>query len=377
MFIARQTVLANRSRSLMLALGLVCSHLLWSPAFGQDANAELTKEQAQLLSEIRAAMAGRDFATAQAKLADAKKTDSPAGFVVQTERLQSLYDYVFDFWKKVDEGGRSLAATQELVIKGQRVAVVEYTQGLLILRVAGQNRRYTPKTMPASVVMTLASRVLKTDSAQNKVYFGAFHAVDAKGDRAEARRLWQEAAQAGVDVAVLLPELEVSSAAVATTEIPRLTAVMRAMLKPSSWSVRRRDKDRWIRSPIDDMGKQNAEGRLVISYPESEAGDAQIVNRRALTSLFLCRVVLQNVAESQSFGFYSEDSDDAFLVELPAGSMLIEFGRQNSGFVCRINGKDAKVTSTDSASPRMRGHVGFSVSPGDQCTIAASELRGR
>ncbi len=174
----------------------------WSShAYGQAADAD------GLLDEIRAAMADRDLNVAKAKLEEAAKVNGSEEFTSQRERLRLLYDYLEGFWKSVDEGAKSLQAVEELMIGDVRVAVVEYQPGLLVLRVKGENRRYTVKTLPAKVALTLAERVLKPDAPENKVFFGAFLAMDGKGDREVARKLWSEAQQAKINVSALLPEL--------------------------------------------------------------------------------------------------------------------------------------------------------------------------
>ncbi len=63
--------------------------------------------------------------------------------------------------------------------------------------------------------------------AENKVFLGAFYAVDPKSDPADARRLWNEAAAAGVDVKSLLPLLdpEPADAGAPTTAADLLIAV--------------------------------------------------------------------------------------------------------------------------------------------------------
>jgi len=162
-----------KPRIRMLVLG--CAVLLLS------ALAPVTAQAAEgdgILDEIRSAMAERDLASAKTKLAEAAKMRDGEAFTKQRERLQLLYEYLEEFWKSVDEGGRSLQAVDELVIGDVRTAVVEYQPGLLVLRVKGENRRYTVKTLPAKVALTLAERVLKPDAPQNKVFLGTFLLTD-------------------------------------------------------------------------------------------------------------------------------------------------------------------------------------------------------
>ena len=158
--------------------------------------------------------------------------------IIAGKRLTLLHAYLEDFWKSVDEGAKSLQAVEELKIGDVLVSVVEYQPGLLVLRVKGENKRYTVKTLPAKVALTLAERVLKPDDPQNKVFFGTFLLMDGKGDREVARKLWSEAQQAKIDVSALLPELGTAPPASLPVEIPPLTSIMRKLLTPASWALR-------------------------------------------------------------------------------------------------------------------------------------------
>jgi hypothetical protein len=330
-----------------------------------------------LLDEIRAAMADRELNVAKAKLEEAAKASGSEAFTSQRERLQLLYDYLEGFWKSVDEGAKSLKAVEELMIGDIRVAVVEYQPGLLVLRVKGENRRYTVKTLPAKVALTLAERVLKPDAPQNKVYFGAFLAMDGKGDREAARKLWSEAQQAKVDVSALLPELGTAPPASLPVEIPPLTSIMRKLLTPASWALRRQAGDRIVRETLKDDAEQTSEGYLKLSLP-ADAGAAQVVYSRKLTGNFVCRVILKDVAEGQVFGLFAADSlDAAHQVQLPKGSMMIEFARQNGAFQCRLNQKEVPVETHGDVTPTMPGMIGLTVPAGSNCVLAWFELQGR
>jgi hypothetical protein len=151
-----------------LAVGFSALCLAVAQPFGHAA--ELG--DGDVLAEIRSALASRDLPVAKAKLTEAAKTEGDEAFTSERDRLQSLYQHLEEFWKAVDEAAKSLEATEELMVGEIRVAVVEYEPGLLVLRVNGQNRRYTVKTLPAAVALTLAKRVLKPEAPVNKVLFG-------------------------------------------------------------------------------------------------------------------------------------------------------------------------------------------------------------
>jgi hypothetical protein len=332
-----------------------------------------------ILGEIREALAGRDLNAAKAKLAEAANAGDDA-FAQERDRLQSLHQCLEEFWKAVDDSAKSLESTEELVIGENRVSVVEYQPGLLVLRVNGQNRRYTVKTVPAVVVLTLAKRVLKPDSPENKVLFGAFSLMDGRGDREQAAKYWDEAQKAGVSVADLLPELRVAPVEPVATlpvEIPPLTAFMRKVLAPGNWSLRRLDGERIVRSPLKEVAEQTTLGHLQLSLP-TDGGPSQLVYTRKPTGNFVCRVILQNIEPGQVFGLFAADAlDDGYQVPLPKGAAMIEFSRQSGAFQCRINQKDVPVASHGEVTANMVGTLGFTCPAGAKCTVAWFELQGR
>lgn len=340
-------------------------------AWGQAAQGET------LLDEIRSAMAARELSVAKAKLEEAAKLPGSEAFVAQRERLQLLYQYLEEFWKSVDEGAKTLHAVDELVIGDTRVAVVESRPGWLVLRVNGENRRYTAKTLPAKVALTLAQRVLKPDAPQNKLFFGTFFLLDGRGDRELARKMWTEARQAKVDVAALLPELDVTPVASLPIEIPPVTPIMRRLLAPASWSLRRQVGDRVVREPLKDCAEQTTDGQLKIA-PPGDAGAAQLVYSQRLAGNFGCRLILLDVGDGQLFGLFAGDSlEAAHQVPLPKGSVMVEFARQGGTFQCRINQKEVPVEPRGGAAPNMVGMIGVTLPAGARCTVAWFELQAR
>lgn len=75
----------------LLALGPISPQTQCHLAFGQETESSPGTEQTKVLTEIRAAMAGQDLATAKAKLGEAKNIDTTTEFVDQAERLQLLW----------------------------------------------------------------------------------------------------------------------------------------------------------------------------------------------------------------------------------------------------------------------------------------------
>jgi hypothetical protein len=322
-------------------------------------------------------MAERELTVAKTKLEEAAKVDGDEAFAKARERLTLLHGYLEDFWKSVDEGAKSLQSVEEFKIGDVLVAVVEYQPGLLVLRVKGENKRYTVKTLPAKVALTLAERVLKPNDPQNKVFFGAFLLMDGKGDREIARKLWTEAQKANVDVSALLPELGNAPVASLPVEIPPVTSIMRKLLAPAGWTLRRQEGGRMVRDALKDNAEQTAAGYLQVTAP-SGAGESQLVYSRKLAANFGCRIILQNVGDGQVFGLFAAESlDAAYQVPLPKGSMMIEFARQSGAFQCRLNQKEVPVETRGDVVPNMVGMVGLTLPADAKCVVAWFELQTR
>lgn len=143
----------------------------------------------------------------------------------EVERLETLLDYLRQFWQLTIKGAQKLEAGQEIEVelgrmKKIKAAVVEPLAAGLTLRVEGVNRLYRWETMPSEIVLALAKRSLAKDNV-SKVAMGAFLAVDEKGDPAQARKLWEEAMRAGLDISSLLPELDAAEAAAKKPPLPK------------------------------------------------------------------------------------------------------------------------------------------------------------
>ena len=102
----------------------------------------------------------------------------------------------------------SLQAGESFDVEGEEVSVVEASAEKIVVRVAGRNREYETSKMPAKLAMTLAARWLNEDNPVSPAVLGAFQAVDPKGDRQQARLLFQQARAGGINVDGLLEELD-------------------------------------------------------------------------------------------------------------------------------------------------------------------------
>jgi hypothetical protein len=331
--------------------------------------------RAMALKEIRAALAARDLPQIKTKLEAAAKLKGMEPFDTELFRLEQLGTYVTQFWQAVDRAGKTMQATdiRELKIGDTIGAFVEYENGTLVVRINGQNRSYTRQTMPPKIALVMAEHELDPKAAGNKVFFGAFAAMDGKGDRKVAKQYWDEAAAAKIDVKHLLPELEVPRAAPAVV-IPALTPLAKNLLQPKNWSLRVKGPKGWVKKPVGDAGKQNDDGWLIVQTP-ADGGEVQLVFTRPLTPNFGARIYLEGVKKDASIGLVSVDGDeDALLTELPAGTVVIEFARQAGQLKARVHGEEAELVAKGKGTAKMQALLGIVVPAGTQVTVASLEV---
>ncbi len=161
-------------------------------AFGAEADRSTTFERA--VSDARFSMSQRDLPAARRHLETASAAARTESERDEVARLDELLDYLKQFWNLVRDGMARLQAVEEIQVRGKPVSIVEASRDHLVVRAAGRNLRYRIETLPNSLVMTLAERSLKHD-ATSKIVVGAYLAIDQRGDRQAARRLWTEAAK--------------------------------------------------------------------------------------------------------------------------------------------------------------------------------------
>lgn len=331
----------------------------------------------ELAAAVRTAMAQRDLPGAKAKLDQLKVAVATAADKQTADRLDLLYGYLFDFWKSVHEGGQKLLGAEEIVIGDKRVAVVEYdaAAGKLVLRVDGENKRYTLFDMPPRIALTLSEQVLKKGAPQNEAFIGTFLAMDSRGDRKLAEAAWQRAQAGGVDVKALLPELMMPLPAAATIQLPKLTPQTAAMLRPQFWQLTVKDDKGWKRAPLGKHGLQNTQGRLEIVTPEGADGVWLLFGRK-LPGNFGVRLYFSDLPKGQQLGLFNDKAaalTDA-VIELPAGIVKVELARRAGAFVCRINDEEKTVTIADDKLAKTNGTLGLSLPVGVKVEIAGCEF---
>ena len=116
---------------------------------------------------------------------------------------QALTSYTEGFWDGVQEGLKELEKAGELQVGDTVVSVVEVGPAHLLIREAGKNRRYSVDQLPSRLAVAIAEHWFD-ERPVNKLSLGAHYFVTPPINVAEARRLWEEAANAGVDVKGLL-----------------------------------------------------------------------------------------------------------------------------------------------------------------------------
>jgi hypothetical protein len=164
--------------------------------------AQVARFQAEL-REARKALGARQFQQAKERIDSAKQIAVSEEQNQLVDGFQTLTPYVEGFGEAVREGLKGLETAGELKIGNTVVSVVEASPDHIVIREAGENRRYSVDQLPARLAVAIAGHWFD-DRPDNKLYLGAFHFVGPPIDVAEAKRLWEEAAGAGIDVKGLL-----------------------------------------------------------------------------------------------------------------------------------------------------------------------------
>ena len=157
------------------------------------------------LAELQSALAERNLEQAEKDLKRARTLAASPEEKDTVARWESLHSDVTQFWGSVRAGLIQLAALDELKIGSTIFIVVESSPEKLTIRLLGRNRSYKViEELPVGVARLLAEKIQDPNSADYKVQLGSFLAIDAKGDRDEARALLEEVASSGTDSQGLL-----------------------------------------------------------------------------------------------------------------------------------------------------------------------------
>ncbi|EAQ77337.1 hypothetical protein [Blastopirellula marina] len=173
-----------------------------SPAMVAEMNGESSPviQLGQMLTAARQALVERRPDDAQRILAEATPLAELPAHQQKVARLQKLADQVGLFWAAVSEELAGLTADTDLTVGPTVARIVENRADYLVIRVNGENRRYTLADLPAGLAMHFATEGLADDDAQSKMIRGAYLLVAPKGGVERAAAMWDEAKQAGADL---------------------------------------------------------------------------------------------------------------------------------------------------------------------------------
>ena len=185
------------------------------------------------LTKARAAMADRDLNGARMHVEAAVSQARTPAERAEAARLKMLLAHVGRFWDMVRQGVAALETAEELITKDTQVLVVHAEADELTIRTEGANHSYRLRSLPAPLAMAVVEEKIPASPQRNAVC-GAFWAMDRDGNRQQARRLWEAAIHAGLNVKELLPELDIPR------EVSRNAPVGQRKISPAGdWPVHR------------------------------------------------------------------------------------------------------------------------------------------
>lgn len=219
-----------------------------------DSKIENASKLGGLLKQARQQMIERHSAAAQQALAQAEPLATIPEHQAKLNNLKQLVELNQQFWTAVSSRLAKLQSDEDLDVNGMLTKVVEADANRLVLRVNGENRRYTLDDIPPGLAKFLAEMELPTQ-AETKKIIGAFLLVTPDGGADRAREEWSTAflPEEEIDslVAVLDDPYQLSDDLIEQTSIPSdadLSAPAAAFQE--KWNARIQSAKR-----IDDHGK--------------------------------------------------------------------------------------------------------------------------
>lgn len=158
-------------------------------AGGDIASAEMLTN---LMNEARTQLVERNPAAAAQAIAQAEPLATIPAHQKKVAQLKQLVDLNQKFWQAVSGRLAKLPPDEDLDVNGKIVRVVESDANRLVIRVDGENKRYTLSDLPAGLAKFLAETELPT-SADSKKIVGAFLLVTPEGGAEKARETWATA----------------------------------------------------------------------------------------------------------------------------------------------------------------------------------------
>ena len=146
------------------------------------------------MNRVRAALVARDVKTAAKQLELAAENAHTTDERQQVTRMRALVQEYVQFLSALRAGIKKLEPAEELPIDDSFVSVVEFGDDKLSVFEEGSRHDYTLANMPVKIALVVSERAASPEFTKVKLFVGAFLAVEPKGDRARARRLWEAAA---------------------------------------------------------------------------------------------------------------------------------------------------------------------------------------
>ena len=156
-------------------------------------------------------MAARDIAASKKRLKDAADNAQTDADKSEIERLGMIQEHLEQFWDGIRNAVAAMQPAEEIVLsESDRMAVIESSRTELAVQTYGRPQRYRVEALPIDLLSAIAKQAFKLTPG-TKLVVGSFLAVDAHGNRDEARKLWREAIAAGEkDGELLMPEAEIT-----------------------------------------------------------------------------------------------------------------------------------------------------------------------
>ncbi|MDO4550458.1 MAG: hypothetical protein Q4C96_04320, partial [Planctomycetia bacterium] len=161
-----------------------------------------------LMTDLRGDISARDIPSARQRIRQAQNMHQSEEELSELERLELLTDNMENFVQWVGDLMGSFNAPGEAVVNGEPIYIVDARPGYISAKMRGVVRRYTVDNLNPRLVAFLVKDSIKL-TPDNRVLYGTYLAMDPEGDRAQARRLWEEAKRLGFDSSYLMPELSV------------------------------------------------------------------------------------------------------------------------------------------------------------------------
>jgi hypothetical protein len=163
-----------------------------------------------VLSEVTAALARRDLATAQQRLIQAQRAAGTSQQRHEVQRLWLVWHQLSRFWTAVSDAVPKLRVGDTLVYRGVQVTVEGMKDGSVSLRAPNGDQKSFPldrARVDAELAVALVERELAAAGPVAWSVCGAFLAVDQEGDAARAHQFLELARRQGIPVEALYAEL--------------------------------------------------------------------------------------------------------------------------------------------------------------------------